>query len=285
MKILILGSTGQLGRSLVDFYSGRKSTLLSPSHEELNILDFPRVSSYVISSKVDFLINATAWTNVPGAEFDREAAWNLNALAVENLANICREVNIPLVHVSTDYVFDGNSDGSYRETDIPNPQTFYGKSKRAGEDFIINSGLKNFYIIRTSWLYGRYGKNFVKTIASKAVESEEVSIVNDQFGAPTFAGDIAVGIASILEKRPDSGIYHFSNFGKISWYDLGKAIYGELGSDSSLVMPVKTEEGSVSRPKNSSLNLSKWSESGLTSISPWDLVLQREIPDILKSLR
>lgn len=285
MKILILGSTGQLGRSLLDVYSEGKTTLLTPSHKELNILDFVEVSSYVLSKEVDFLINVTAWTDVPGAESDHDGAWNLNALAVKNLAKICREINIPLVHVSTDYVFDGTIDGSYIETDIPNPQTVYGKSKRAGEDFIINSGLKNFYIVRTSWLYSKYGKNFVKTIVSKATKCEEVSIVNDQLGAPTFAGDLAVGIASLLEKRPDSGLYHFSNSGKISWYDLGKAIYEELGSDASLVMPAKTEEGSVSRPKNSSLDLSKWIQSGLTPITPWDFALHRELADIVKALK
>lgn len=284
MKILILGGTGQLGKSLLVYPWGDDVTLSAPSRQELDVLNHQAVHDFIANFRPDYLINASAWTNVAAAETEVKRATELNAEAVENLANICRDSDIPLVHVSTDYVFDGLKGAAYLESDSPNPQSAYGKSKYLGEEAISNSGATKIYIIRTSWLYGKHGKNFVKTIVAKALSNQPVSIVDDQFGSPTFAGDLAAGIASILKVKPKYGIYHFSNSGRISWFDLGRAIYEELGSDVELVAPRKTEASELKRPVDSTLDTKKWHDSNLLQITEWRASLKREMPSIQKTI-
>ena len=284
MKILIFGGSGQLGKSLLDFSWGPQSTLFSPTRAEVDILNFEEVRDYVSSINPEYVINATAWTDVLGAETHEIKARHLNVDAVANLANICNDLDLPLIHISTDYVFDGLKGDTYIESDPANPQTFYGRTKHDGENKIIESGISKFYIIRTSWLYSKYGKNFVKTIVAKALQNEPASIVDDQFGSPTFAGDLAAGIASIAEVNPKNGIYHFSNLGKISWFDLGRAIYEEVGSDVDLVTSRKTEVAELKRPVDSTLDTKKWHDSNLLLIPKWRASLKREIPNIQKTV-
>lgn len=284
MKILMLGGTGQLGRSLLEYPWGVDVTLSAPSRQELDVLDHKAVRDFVVKFQPDYLINASAWTNVGTAETEFKRTSELNAEAVENLANICRDADIALVHVSTDYVFDGLKGTAYWESDSPNPQSSYGKSKYLGEQAIRNSGATKFYIIRTSWLYSNHGKNFVKTIVAKALSNQPVSIVDDQFGSPTFAGDLAAGIASITEVKPKYGLYHFSNTGRISWFDLGRAIYKEVGSDVALVTSRKTEANELKRPVDSTLDTKKWHDSNLLQIPEWRASLNKEMPNIRKTV-
>ena len=284
MKILILGGTGQLGRSLLEYPWGDEVTLSAPSRQQLDVLNHQAVRDFVAKFRPEYLINASAWTNVAAAETEVKHATELNTDSVENLANICRDADIALVHVSTDYVFDGLKGTAYLESDSPNPQSAYGKSKYLGEEVISNSGATKIYIIRTSWLYSKHGKNFVKTIVAKALSNQPVSIVDDQFGSPTFAGDLAAGIASILKVKPKYGIYHFSNLGRITWFDLGRAIFEELGSDVELVTPRKTEESELKRPVDSKLDTKKWHDSNLLQISEWRASLKREMPSIQKTV-
>lgn len=284
MKILILGGSGQLGRSLLEYRWDDDVTLSAPLRQELDVLNHQAVHDFVAKLRPDYLINASAWTNVAAAEAEVTGATELNSGAVENLANICHERDIPLIHVSTDYVFDGLKGSAYSENDIPNPQSAYGKSKYLGEEAINNSEAIKFYVIRTSWLYSKYGKNFVKTIVAKALSNQPVSIVDDQFGSPTFAGDLAAGIASITRVKPKYGIYHFSNLGRISWLDLGRAIYEELGSDVELVTPHKTEASELKRPVDSTLDTKKWHDSNLLQIPEWQASLKREMPSIQKTV-
>jgi dTDP-4-dehydrorhamnose reductase len=284
VKILILGGTGQLGRSLLEYPWGDDVLLSAPSRQELDVLNHQAVHDFVANFRPDYLINASAWTNVGAAEIEFKRATELNAEAVENLANICRDADIALVHVSTDYVFDGQKGSAYLESDSPNPQSSYGKSKYLGEQAISDSGATKFYVIRTSWLYSKHGKNFVKTIVAKALQNEPASIVDDQFGSPTFAGDLAAGIASITEVKPKYGIYHFSNLGKISWFDLGRAIYEEAGSDVDLVASRKTEDTELKRPVDSTLDTKKWHDSNLLLIPKWRDSLKGEMPSIQKTV-
>lgn len=284
MKILILGGTGQLGRSLLEYPWGDEVTMSAPSRQELDVLDHKGVRDFVMIFKPDYLINASAWTNVVAAESEVKCAEELNAEAVENLANVCRDADITLVHVSTDYVFDGLKGSAYLESDSPNPKSSYGKSKYLGEQAISNSGATKYYVIRTSWLYGKHGKNFVKTIIAKALQNQTVSIVGDQFGSPTFAGDLAAGIASILDVKPKYGIYHFSNLGRISWFDLGRAIYEEIGSDVVLVTPRKTDANELKRPVDSTLDTNKWRGSNLYQIPEWRASLKKEITSIRETV-
>jgi dTDP-4-dehydrorhamnose reductase len=284
VKILILGGSGQLGRSLIEYRWDDDVTLSAPLRQELDVLDHKAVRDFVVELKPDYLINASAWTNVAAAEAEVTGATELNSGAVENLANICRESDIPLIHVSTDYVFDGLKGTAYLESDSPNPQSAYGKSKYLGEEAISNSEAIKFYVIRTSWLYSKHGKNFVKTIVAKALSNQPVSIVDDQFGSPTFAGDLAAGIASITGVKPKYGIYHFSNLGRISWFDLGRAIYEEVGSDVKLVTSRKTEASELKRPVDSTLDTKKWRDSNLLQIPEWRASLKREMPSIQKTV-
>jgi dTDP-4-dehydrorhamnose reductase len=284
MKILIFGGTGQLGKSLLEFSWGDEVTLFSPARAEVDILEFKKVQDFVSSINPEYVINATAWTDVIGAETQITSAINLNVDAVANLASVCRDLDIPLIHISTDYVFDGFRGDAYIESDSANPLTSYGRSKYDGEKKIIESGISKYYIIRTSWLYSKHGKNFVKTIVAKALRNQPASIVDDQFGSPTFAGDLAAGIASITEVKPKYGIYHFSNLGKISWFDLGRAIFEEVSSDVELVTSRKTDPSELKRPVDSTLDTKKWHDSNLLPIPKWEASLKRELPSIRKTV-
>ena len=285
MKTLILGSNGQLGRSLTSSQWDTDVEILSLTRNELDVTNFEKVNNFLSESKPEVVINATAWINVPAAESDSDGAYWLNSDAVGNLASLCQLIGALLVHVSTDYVFDGKKQAPYTESDATSPLNVYGKSKLAGEKAIQNSGLKDFYIVRTSWLYSRYGKNFVKTIANKALNGEASSITNDQFGVPTYAGDLAKGIQSLISSKPESGVYHFSNTGKTNWFEFGSAIYELLGKDLDLVTARATESGELQRPSYSVFDLSKWERSKLSPLVDWKARLENELPQIVETLK
>ena len=285
MRVLILGGTGQLGRSLLEISWPKGTELLSPTRHDVDVTHAHSLENYLRDFKPEFVINATAWTDVPGAESNLEGAMLLNAEAVSSMAQLCKELSATLIHISTDYVFDGQGNVPYRETDETNPLNNYGKSKLAGEMAIASSGLKDFYIIRTSWLYSRFGKNFVKTIARRAVKNEISAIIDDQFGAPTSAGDLANAILSIVKFKPDSGIYHYANSGVTNWFEFGSSVYELLNADTALVTPRQTEVSELQRPAFSQFDLSKWVSADLPRPPEWHESLQRELPSILQSIR
>lgn len=285
MKVLLIGGSGQLGRSLQDVEWGPSIEVFAPSIRELDVRIPSAVSSYIAHTQPSFVVNASAWTNVPGAEIEYDEAMKLNSEAVRNIAAACKENNSALVHVSTDYVFDGMKSAPYTESDLCNPLNAYGKSKLAGEQEIVFSGLQDYFTIRTSWLYSKYGKNFVKTISRKALAGEPVSITNDQYGSPTFAGDLASAIVALVAESPESGIYNFSNTGVASWFELGQEIYRNMGSDVNLVSAKETEESELRRPAFSPLDTSKWLETGLYPLTPWRESLVREIPTIVAAIQ
>lgn len=285
MKILIFGGSGQLGRSLLETSLGLNNEVIAPSRNEIDIEDFGKVTNYIAEEEPAIVINATAWTNVPGAEDDPEGAKRLNCDAVSNLAGACKATNSVLIHVSTDYVFDGTQQEPYLENATTNSLNQYGKSKLAGEIALIESGIANYYIIRTSWLYSKYGKNFVKTIVTKSLKSESASIIDDQFGSPTFAGDLAEGIKSIIEVKPEPGIYHYSNEGITNWYEFGRLIYEKTLNNSDLVSARKTGQDELKRPSYSPLSLEKWKSSGLVDPIDWNVSLERELSEIIKAVK
>lgn len=269
MKILIIGGTGQLGQSLINLDWPKDFAVLTPSRIDLDLLKREQLHCFVREAQPEFVINASAWTDVNGAEQNPSPAHELNGLALNYLAEACNIVSAKLIHISTDYVFDGAKNEPYSETDETNPLTEYGKTKLAGEDFLSDSDLKSYYIVRTSWLYSRYKRNFVKTILAKALRAESSTIVEDQVGSPTFAGDLAAGLQSLIRVQPDFGIYHFSNEGATNWYEFGKMIYELSGQDANLVAPIKTSESDLRRPKYSVFDLSKWQSAGLARPNPW----------------
>jgi dTDP-4-dehydrorhamnose reductase len=230
MKILVLGSKGQLGQCLNDQLAITEHDVVYTSRGQIDIAEFKVTKAQMLEISPDIVINATAYTAVDKAAKEHKAADRINHLAVANIANICNQLDCWLIHVSTDYVFDGNSEVPYKEDNLTNPQGVYGDSKLKGEVAIQASGCK-YLIIRTAWVYSEYGNNFLKTMLRLGADRDELSIVGDQIGCPTYAQDIAKSIVSMLFfldiKGSSSGIYHYCGDEPCSWYDFARAIFLE----------------------------------------------------------
>jgi dTDP-4-dehydrorhamnose reductase len=276
-NILITGSNGQLGRELRDIWSDgapgieiktNANKLFFKDVSELDITDRDAVEKYVSKEKIEIIVNCAAYTAVDKAEDDIKMATAVNTDAAKNLAEASAKLNSGplLIHVSTDYVFDGKGHKPYREDDVCNPAGVYGRTKYEGEREIQKSGC-NYMIIRTSWLYSTYGTNFVKTITRLAGERDSLNVVFDQIGTPTYAGDLAEAIEAIVKKYIGAkseeqkrlcGIYHFSNEGVCSWYDFAMEIVAQTGSNCK-VNPVTSEmfPAKAHRPHYSVLDKSK----------------------------
>ncbi len=228
-RVLITGANGQLGRCIKSI----EETFLNVEFRfvtktELDITKKDLVKSFFNNVSFDVIINCAAYTDVEQAEKQSEKAFLINAEGVKNIAEICKEYNITLIHISTDYVFDGKKKTPYLENDIPNPLNVYGRSKLLGEQY-IQQILDKYFIIRTSWLYSQYGKNFYKTILEKSEKEEPLNITASEIGTPTNANDLAIFILSLIENdSKEHGVYHFSNQGKATWYDFAEEILKTL---------------------------------------------------------
>ena len=223
-KVLILGASGMLGHDLQKVYPGA----VCRGHE-LDITDEAAVSSFILDLKPSLVINAAAFTNVDGCEDQQELAFAVNGEGPGNIAAACHEVGATLVHYSTDYVFDGSNE-SYVESDTPNPINVYGASKLLGEQAIM-AAMDDYRIVRTSWLFGLNGPNFVETMLRLSMEMKMVRVVNDQFGKPTFTVDLASKTPEIVKAEP--GIYHITNDGICSWYEFASAVVDNVVPCSS----------------------------------------------------
>ncbi len=259
MKILITGANGMLGHDLASVLVDHELFLFDS--KSLDITDKNKVETEVGKVKPDIVINSAAFTDVDGCESQYEAAYDVNANGPRNLALVCKDLNIPLLHVSTDYVFKGDKNTPLVEDDPVGPKTAYGKTKLEGEEF-IKEILDDYYIIRTAWLYGHNGANFVETMLSLAENNTELNVVNDQIGSPTFTYDLAVKIKEIIESGK-YGIYHVTNSGYCSWYDFACEIF-KLSNINIKVNPVSTEEfpRPAIRPKYSVLSNKKLTDNG-----------------------
>ena len=262
VKVLVTGANGQLGNELRKLAGvSQDPEFIFTDVDELKITNEDEVNKFIEKHPVRFLINCAAYTAVDRAEDEPAIAYLLNADAVYILGRICIKNNIQLIHYSTDFVFDGASRKPYVETDIPNPVSVYGKSKLAGEYHLQKS--HSGIIIRTSWLYSSFGHNFVKTILRLAREKEEIRVVNDQVGSPTWAADLAAVTIKILGQHMDSsnqlnwGLCHYSNEGECSWYDFAKEIV-RLAGLKTRINPIGTYEypAKALRPPYSVLNKS-----------------------------
>ncbi|QEK12491.1 dTDP-4-dehydrorhamnose reductase [Crassaminicella thermophila] len=234
MKVLITGGNGQLGSTIKEMLREKKCSLgkidktyfhckvIAEGKYTLNITSLENVKNYFIKSKPHIVINTAAYTNVDGCESNIDLAYKVNALGPRNLAIACETINAKLIHISTDYVFDGKSKLPYKEFDLPNPINIYGKSKYLGEEY-VKQFCSRYFIVRTSWLYGQIGKNFVKTILKTSKEKKYLEIIEDQTGNPTNAQDLAYHILK-LALTDEYGIYHCTGNGQCSWYEFAKAI-------------------------------------------------------------
>jgi dTDP-4-dehydrorhamnose reductase len=250
MKILILGCKGQLGRCLNDQLVNTENEVIYTSREQIDIADFEVTKNQILKTSPDLIINATAYTAVDKAEEDQKTANLINHLAVKNIADICNQLECWLIHVSTDYVFDGNSKVPYKEDDETNPQGAYGETKLNGELAIQSSGCKHI-IIRTAWVFSEYGNNFLKTMLRLGSERDELSIVGDQIGCPTYAQDIArsiVEIAPQLNSRKDNDIYHYCGDRPCSWYDFANAIFDQAMTNNLKIPSIVNSIGTTAYP-------------------------------------
>ncbi len=242
MKTLVTGSQGQLGLELQKLavnYPNRN--FLFVDKEQLDLTDSQSVRNFFANHQFDCVINCAAYTNVDGAEDNQREAEILNAGVPQLFAELCNQSGSLLVHLSTDYVFDGNSKVPYSESDIPNPINHYGKTKLQGDNFIKEIA-ERAIIFRTSWLYSVHGHNFVKTILRKALKGESLKVVDDQLGTPTYAADLATTILKVVDLLPDGKfnmLYNFTGLGEASWFDFAKTILAVKGFELK-VEPAKT---------------------------------------------
>jgi len=269
-RILITGSSGMLGVDLwqeleqnydvfgVDLTPNSQPP--TPNFYSVDITEMDSVISTVGKIKPDVVIHVAAYTDVDGCERDAQKAYRVNSDGAKNIALACRDNDAVLVYISTDFVFDGKSKTPYKETDETGPLSVYGDSKLKGEE-AVQDILKKYYILRTSWLYGKYGKNFVDTILAKAKAEKALKVVDDQVGSPTYTKDLARAIHALLDMGKGYGTYHVSNSGSVSWYDYAREILRLAGSKTK-VIPISSEELArpAKRPAMSILDNSKFIE-------------------------
>jgi len=272
-NILVTGSEGQLGSELRAIaFRFTQYNLFFTNRLTLDITDYNAVKAFTETNKINAIINCAAYTSVDSAESQSKLADAVNHLAVANLAKIAKQNNIKFIHISTDYVFDGNSQRPYNENDTPNPQSVYGQTKLDGELAMQKINPANSIIIRTSWLYSRHGNNFVKTMLKLAETKSEISVVSDQIGSPTSAADLAKAILTILPMVHNKTveIFHYSNAGLCSWYDFALEIF-RIKNIKTLVNAVKTSEFPmlVKRPIYSVLDKSKIKTRFDLEITSW----------------
>lgn len=281
MKILITGCNGQLGNEIQLLEkSNQQHDFYNTDVSELDITNRQAIISFVEQNKIDGIVNCAAYTAVDKAESNVELCTKLNSVAPSYLAEAIEQRGGWLIHVSTDYVFDGSNHTPYKETDPPCPNSVYGSTKLEGEKAVL-AKCRNSIIIRTAWLYSAFGNNFVKTMIRLGNEKSELGVIFDQIGSPTYAHDLAVAIMSIIgnlnKETFPLGIYHFSNEGAISWYDFAKAIHRIAGISDCKVRPLHTEEypTPACRPAYSVLDKTKIKETFNIEIPYWEESLSK----------
>ncbi|MDP3980231.1 MAG: dTDP-4-dehydrorhamnose reductase [Chlamydiota bacterium] len=278
-KILLIGACGMLGQDLIVVLQEHYKSVSGIDIQEIDISKKSDVQKVIPQLNPDILINCAAFTQVDQCETDIDMATSVNATALEYLSEVCKTNNTKLVHISTDYVFDGEKEGEYLETDITNPTSVYGKTKLAGE-IAIQKRLDNYLIVRTSWLYGKGGANFVRTILKLYGEKERLSVVNDQKGRPTYTPHLAQTIIDVIEKE-GRGIINIANSGVCTWYEFARMIIKKKGLDPEKIVPVNTSEfpRPAKRPKNSVLSLSRLENEFGIMMPDWENALEEYLKE------
>ncbi|WP_181776930.1 dTDP-4-dehydrorhamnose reductase [Amycolatopsis pittospori] len=284
LSVLVPGGSGQLGQDI----AALAPDAATPSSSELNVRNTGEVVAAVTAfadaaraaGKSPVVINAAAYTAVDAAETDEERAFSVNADGPRVLAAACSSRGVPLIHVSTDYVFAGDATAPYEPNDLLGPLNAYGRTKAAGEDAVLGSGARS-WIVRTSWVYGKTGSNFVKTMARLEKEREELSVVDDQTGSPTWSRDLAAGLLELADRvaageGPSQRVLHCTGGGATTWFGFAQAIFAELGADPARVKPCTTAEfpRPAVRPAYGVLSNASWREAGLTPLRDWSDALK-----------
>ena len=278
MKILVIGKDGQLGKSIKNRTNSIKShDFLFVGRSDFDMGNIENINNFFNrSTTFDIIVNCAAYTDVEKAEIEPDIANQINHIAVKEIAEISNRKKIKFIHISTDYVFNGKSDKPYIETDTAKPINVYGETKFDAELAIKSVMNNNALIIRTSWMYSEYGNNFVKTMLKLGKEKEEVKVVSDQIGSPTYAGDLADAITTIIQSKKfnketfQSEIFHYSNEGATSWFNFAKEIYRITGINCKIT-PISTNQfiSKVNRPKMTAMDINKISNYFKIKLSPW----------------
>ena len=283
MKVVITGASGQLGTDLRNILLKESGIKIYPfSKSELDITNQVLVKSLFETVKPNIILHCAANTNVDGCELEQVLAYKVNAYGTRNIAVEAERYQARLIYISTDYVFDGNADSPYHEFSPTNPLSVYGASKLAGED-MVKHFCKRHFIVRTSWLYGLSGNNFVKNILKLAQNNNSLKVVDDQIGCPTFTFDLAVFLVDLMNSEA-YGIYHATNTGYCSWFEFAGAILDSYGIKEKLVQPIKSEELNrpAPRPHYSVLTSISIRSNGMSNLPTWQDGLYRFIKDLEK---
>lgn len=270
-KILIIGANGQLAFDLIKVFD-KDCEIIRAIRNDFDVADFGAANKFITEHRPDIVINTAAYHKTEECELNPEKSFAVNAIGAFNIAKAAKEVGAKIIFVSTDYVFDGRKK-YYVESDIPNPLNVYGASKLAGE-ILTKIANENFYIIRTSWLFGRHrsgkGHNFVSLMLGKAKNGENIRVINDQFGSPTYAYDLAVKIKELIDKNATAGIYHITNFGSCSWYEFAKKIF-ELAKLNQKIEKIESSNNisKIKRPEYSVLISENLKKQGIETMRPW----------------
>lgn len=281
MRALVTGVKGQLGYDVMNELAKRGYEGVGVDVEEMDITDAAAVDRVIKESKVDKVVHCAAWTAVDAAEDNIEMCRKVNALGTENIAKVCKELDIPMIYFSTDYVFDGEGTRPWEPDDpVVEPLNVYGLTKYEGEQ-AVEKYLDKYYIVRIAWVFGVNGKNFIKTMLNLGKTHDTITVVNDQVGTPTYTYDLARLVVDMLEKE-EYGKYHVTNEGGyISWYDFAKEIFSQAGMNVNVV-PVSAEEykAKAKRPSNSRMEKKKLEEHGFDRLPTWQDALSRYLRKI-----
>ena len=271
MKWAVLGHAGMLGQDLISALSSREVTGFDRA--EFDITEIDSVKS--ILSGFDVVVNCAAWTAVDDAEVNEAAALAINGDGPRNVAKVCNEIGAKLVQISTDYVFSGDATTPYAENSEVGPKSAYGRTKLAGEVAVRNHLPNDHYIVRTAWLYGAHGPNFIKTMINLEKTKETISVVNDQVGQPTWTKDLASKLINLVDSEAPAGTYHATSSGQTTWFGLTQKIFELIGADPNRVLPTTTEAfpRPAPRPAYSVLGHDNWRAVGMNPIRAWDEAL------------
>ena len=272
-NILVTGSTGQLGSDVVKELLKRGYSTLSPNRSELNLCSEDNIRNYILNSNCEAIVHCAAYTQVDKAEDEKDLCIKINATATKHIVKCAKILDIPMIYISTDYVFDGTKDGEYTENDETNPINIYGESKLAGEKY-VQEILDKYYIVRTSWVFNINGKNFIETMLRLSKANNQLSIVNDQIGSPTYTRDLSRLLVDMLETSK-YGLYHATNEGYCSWYEFADTIF-KLANINIDIKAINSNEyaSRAKRPLNSKLSKDKLIEYGFKPLPHWEDALK-----------
>ncbi|MCM3616823.1 dTDP-4-dehydrorhamnose reductase [Sutcliffiella horikoshii] len=273
LKVLVTGAGGQLGLEILKKLKYEKIQVIGLNKSEMDVTNIKIVRKLLLKHKPNVVIHTAAYTNVALAEKEPEKAFQVNSEGTKNVAEISELIGAVLCYISTDYVFDGESETAYNESDVPNPKNTYGTSKYKGEKF-VQEHCSKYFIVRTSWLYGIHGSNFVEKMIKKAKSEKVIEVVADQFGSPTYTKDLAIFLSELIE-TDKFGIYHATNYGSCSWYEFACEIFKELKQPVK-IKPITSEKymSGVSRPKNSVLENNAIVVNGFSQLPYWQYALK-----------